>query len=111
MIATVETILLLCISLLGILVYRALIHSQWFNRFIGSIVETPTEGRDTLDRLDRDQEAVLLAAEEAAVKEAEQARLKHDLECASRESPEVRKARKSRSKKIPKEIQKESADS
>jgi hypothetical protein len=42
---------------------------------------------------------VKLAAEEAAAKEAEQARLKHDLECASHESPAAKKARTARKPK------------
>jgi hypothetical protein len=83
----VESLLFLIVVLLGLLLYKA------------GIVEAPSEGRETLNRLDYDREAVKLAAEEAAAKEAEQARLKHDLECASHESPAAKKARTARKPK------------
>ena len=99
MIVTVESLLFLIVVILGLLLYKALVRSRWFSAFIGGIVEAPSEGRETLARLDWDREAAALAAAEAAQKEAEQARLKHDLECASRESPAAKKARTTRKPK------------
>ncbi len=93
MIVTVESLLFLIVVLLGLLLYKALVRSHWFSSFIGGIVEAPSEGRETLTKLEADRMAVKIAASMAAEKEAEQARLKHDLECASREV-KPRKAKK-----------------
>ncbi len=101
MIVTVESLLFLVVVLLGLLLYKALVRSRWFSSFIGGIVEPPSEGREVLTRLDYDRESAAIAAEEAARKAEEQARLKHDLECASRETPATKKARTARKPKNP----------
>jgi len=99
MIVTVESLLFLIVVLLGLLLYKALVRSRWFSSFVGGIVEPPSEGREALTRLDWDRESAACAAELAAKKAEEQARLKHDLECASRETPAAKKARTARKPK------------
>jgi len=99
MIVTVEFLLFLFVVVLGLLLYKALVRSRWFSSFIGGIVEAPSEGREALTRLDYDRESAACAAELAAKRADEQAQLKHDLECASRETPAAKTARKARKPK------------
>jgi hypothetical protein len=99
MIVTVESLLFLIVVLLGLLLYKALVRSRWFSSFVGGIVSAPSEGREALTRLDFDRESAAIAAEEAARRAEEQARLKHDLECASRKTPAAKKARTARKPK------------
>jgi hypothetical protein len=98
MAATVEVLLLLIVVLLGLFIYKALVRSRWFARFVGGIIEPPADGAEVVDRLQADREAARRASNEAATKADEQARLKKELEEASREI----KPRKPRAPRTPK---------
>lgn len=97
MIATIETLLVLATILFGLLLYKLLVRSRWFAGFVGGIIEPPAAGMEVVDRLQADRDSAAQAADEADLEATRQARLKKDLEEASREI-KPRKPRASRKK-------------
>ena len=54
--ATIEVLATLVIVFLGLLVYKLLIRSRWFTRFVSDIIEPPpASGQEVVARLRADQ--------------------------------------------------------
>jgi len=97
MIVTVESLLFLAVALVGLLIYKLLVRSRWFARFVGEIVEPPVDGMEVVDRLQADRDLAAQAADDADAAALRQMRLKRELEEASREV-KPRKPRATRKK-------------
>ncbi len=97
MIVTIESLLFLAVALVGLLIYKLLVRSRWFARFVGEIVEPPADGMEVVDRLQADRDLAAQAADDADVAALRQMRLKRELEEASREV-KPRKPRATRKK-------------
>ncbi len=118
MIATVETLLLFIVSLIGVLLYRSLVRSRWFNQLVGEVIEPPPEGDEVVDRIQADLDhaaQVLRDVQAQAEKATETAKsIKAELpppkpwspaeatpEATPEAAPAAKKPRKSRKKKLP----------
>ena len=68
MIAAIDALVLLIVLAIGVLIYRWLIHSQWFARMVGSVTHpSPETTEEVLKDLNRVERSAWDRAEDAEV--------------------------------------------